>query len=99
MIYESLSIPVTIVTLELIDHVPFCLLSKGRLPEKMDGGCSSWQNRGTRQNSQRSKAKTEESQIYFCKEYTSSPSLFSAIQKTHNTQNHKKFPNTESEDL
>lgn len=99
MIYESLSIAVTIMTLELIDHVPFCLLSRGRLPEKMDVGCSSWQDQGTRQNSQRSKAKSEESQIHLCKEYTSSPSLFSAIQKTRNTQNHKKFPNTESENL
>lgn len=52
MIYESLSKPVTIVTLQLIDYVSFCLLNRGGLLEKMDGKQSSWQSPSTIEQSE-----------------------------------------------
>lgn len=51
--------PITRVALQLIDHVSFCLFSSGCLLEKMDGERSSWPSWRIKQDSQRTKAKTE----------------------------------------
>lgn len=65
MIYEFLSMPLTSVALQLIDHVSFCLLSRECLLEKMNGEESSWPSQTVKQDSRRTKAKAEESQIDF----------------------------------
>lgn len=75
--------PITSVALQPIDHVSFCLLSRGCLLEKMNGEESSWPSWEVEQDSQRTKAKTEESRIDFSST-TFSTSSFSAT--------HRKLP-------
>lgn len=91
MIYEFLSVPITTMALQLIDHVSFCLLSRRCLLEKRGGDRTSWPSWRIKQDSQRTKAKRERSQIAFSSATFSTRSS-SATQRIHNTENYPKIP-------
>lgn len=88
MIYEFLSMPLTSVALQLIDHVSFCLLSRECLLEKMNGEESSWPSQTVKQDSRRTRQKQRKVKLTFLGRTTLSTSSFSAIRRIHNTENY-----------